>query len=68
MLLQREGVAARVWVTIEESPAGITFDGVVDALETHFRVVRGEVGRDARDCLAGLQIAGLVRKKVAGGR
>ncbi len=62
------GVAARVWVTVEGSPAGITFDGIVDVLETHFTVVRGEVERDARDCLAGLQLAGLVRKKVAGGR
>ncbi len=62
------GVAAGVWVTIEGSPAGITFDGIVDVLETHFRVARGEVERDARDCLAGLQLAGLVRKKVAGGR
>jgi len=58
------GVAARVWVTIEGSPAGISFDGIVDALETHFTVSREELERDASDCLAELELAGLVQEKV----
>ncbi len=58
------GVAARVWVTIEGSPAGINFDGIVDALETHFTVSREELERDASDCLAELELSGLVQEKV----
>ena len=58
------GVAARVWVTIEGSPAGISFDGIVDALETHFTVSREELERDASDCLAELELAGLVQERV----
>jgi hypothetical protein len=34
------GVAARVWITIEGSSAGISFDGIVDVLETHFNLTR----------------------------
>jgi len=61
------GVAARVLVTIEGSPAGISFDGIVDVLETHFDVTRDALERAARDCLADLQLADLVGEKVAGG-
>jgi len=53
-----------MWVTIEGSPAGISFDGIVDALETHFTVSREELERDASDCLAHLQLASLVQEKV----
>src|SRR5258708_10663924 len=60
------GVAAHVWVTIEGSPAGITFDGIVDVLETHLSLTREGLERAARDCLADLQLAALVGKKVAG--
>ncbi len=58
------GVAACVWVTLEGSPGGISFDGIVDALETHFTVSREELERDASDCLAELELAGLVQEKV----
>ena len=61
------GVAARVWVTVEGSPAGISFDGIVDVLETHFNITREALERAARDCLADLQLAALVGDKVAGG-
>jgi AraC-like DNA-binding protein len=60
------GVAAHVWVTIEGSPAGITFDGIVDVLESHLSLTREALERAARDCLADLQLAALVGKKVAG--
>ena len=60
--------AARVWVVIEGSPTGIGFEGIVDVLETHFTVSREELDRNARNCLAELQLAGLVRRRVAAGR
>jgi len=59
-----DGVAAQVWVTIEGSPAGISLEGVVDVLETHFTVSREELERDASHCLAELELAGLVQEKV----
>jgi len=58
------GVAARVWLTIDASQSGITLEGIVDALETHCTVSRQELERDASDCLAELQLAGLVQEKV----
>jgi hypothetical protein len=33
-------LAAQVWVTIENSPGGITLGGIVDALETRFHIPR----------------------------
>jgi len=59
-----DGVAAQVWVTIEGSPAGISLEGIVDVLETHFTVSREGLESDASDCLAELQLAGLVQEKV----
>ena len=61
------GVAARVWVTIEGSPAGISFDGIVDVLEAYFNLTQEALERVARDCLADLQLAALVGEKIAGG-
>jgi AraC-like DNA-binding protein len=59
------GVAARVWAVIETSPSGIAAEDIVDALETHFKAPREELERDAAQCLADLQQAGLARQKVA---
>ena len=61
------GVAARVWVTIEGSPWGIATEDIVDVLETHFEGPRKELERDASDCLAELQLAGLAGEKVVAG-
>ncbi len=61
------GVAARVWVTIDGSPAGISFHGIVDLLENHYDLTREALERAARDCLADLQLAALVGEKIAGG-
>ncbi len=58
------GVAAQVWVTIAGSPAGVSLEGVVDVLETHFAVSREELERDTSDCLAELELTGLVQEKV----
>jgi len=61
------GVAARVWVTIETSPSGIAAEDIVDLLETHFEVPREELERDTAQCLADLQLAGLAGEKVIAG-
>jgi len=55
-------VAARVWVTIETSQAGITLDGIVGALETHFEVPRHKLGDDIAKYLTKLEDMGLVQR------
>ena len=59
------GFAARVWAVIETSPSGIAFGDIVDALETHFEVPRGELEREAVQCLADLQRERLAERKAA---
>jgi len=55
-------VAARVWVTIELSPGGITLEGIVDALESHFEIPREQLERDAGKHLEDLRQVGLARQ------
>src|SRR5712691_7813974 len=55
-------VAARIWVTIETSQAGITLDGIVGALETHFNVPRRQLGGDIAEYLTKLEDMGLVQR------
>ena len=55
-------VAARIWVTIETSQAGITLDGIVGALETHFEVPRHKLGDDIAKYLSKLEHMGLVQR------
>lgn len=55
-------VAARVWGTIEASSAGITLDGIVGALETHFEVSRKQLEEDTSKCLDKWQGMGLVQR------
>jgi len=55
-------VAARIWITIETSQAGITLDGIVDALETQFKVPREKLGDDIGKYLSKLEHMGLVQK------
>ena len=55
-------VAARIWVTIEMSGAGITLDGLVGALETHFKVPREQLGGDIVEYLSKLEHMGLVQR------
>jgi len=56
-------VAARIWATAVGSPAGISFEGIVDGLETHFTFAREELETAARDCVAAFQLAGLLQQK-----
>jgi len=58
-------VAAQIWVTIESSPGGITLEGIVDTLTTHFRVSRPQLKRDVSDSLSELERLGLLHQPVA---
>ncbi len=53
-------VGARVWVTIESSQMGITFEGIVDAVETHFKVPRPDLETDIGGYLSQLEAMSLV--------
>ncbi len=55
-----DAVAARLWVTIEASPAGITLEGIVSAVETHFKISHQEVENDTAEWLEKMQRMGLV--------
>ena len=54
-------VAARIWVTIEASEAGVTLESIVGVLETQFKISRQELKSDTAVCLDNLQRMGLVR-------
>ena len=48
-------VGARMWLTIDASQTGITLDGIVGALETHFNVPRQELETDIAEYLDKLE-------------
>src|SRR5260221_1319383 len=54
-------VGARMWLAIEASQTGILLEGIVGALETHFKVPRGELEADAAEYLDRLERMGLVQ-------
>lgn len=55
-------VAARIWNTVEASPSGVDFRGLLDALETHYQVSKEQLERDIGECLSNLENMGLVRR------
>src|SRR6266852_1378585 len=57
-----DAVASRLWVTIETSPTGITLEGIVGAVETHFSVSRQELEHDTAEWLDKLHRMGLVHR------
>ena len=57
-------LAAQVWVTIENSPGGITLGGVVDALETRLQIPRRQLEQDTSDWLDKLQRLGLLQQSL----
>src|SRR5260370_25164206 len=57
-----DAVASRLWVTIETNPAGITLEGIVGAVETHFPVSRQDLEHDTAEWLDKLQQMGLVHR------
>ena len=54
-------VAALIWLTIETCPAGISLEGIVGALETHFEISHEELKADTVECLEKLQRLRLVQ-------
>lgn len=57
-------VAAQIWVTIEGNQVGITLEGIVDALETHFPIPRQRLESDTANWLNKLQLLGLVDQPI----
>ena len=55
-------VAARIWLTIETCPAGISLEGIVGALETHYQISHEELKADTVECLEKLQRLRLVQR------
>ena len=55
-------VAARVWSTVEASPSGVDLRGLVDVMETHYKVSRQVLERDITEYLFNLEQIGLVQK------
>jgi hypothetical protein len=55
-------VAARVWSTVEASPSGINFLGLVEALETHYKISHEQLESDVTEYLTKLQEMGLVHR------
>jgi Coenzyme PQQ synthesis protein D (PqqD) len=55
-------VAARVWSTVEASPSGVDFAGLVDVMKTHYKVSPEELERDIYECISKLEGMGLVQR------
>ena len=55
-------VAARVWSTVEASPSGLDFRGLLDVLETHYTITREQLECDVDEYLAMLENSGLVQR------
>src|SRR6266852_6192778 len=55
-----DAVASRLWIAIEASQAGITLEGIVNSVATHFRVRRDELQGDTAEWLDKLQQMGLL--------
>jgi len=53
--------ASRIWLAMETSPSGITLEGIVGAVETHFEVPHQELEADTAECLDQLQRMGLLQ-------
>jgi len=53
-------VAARVWSTVEASPSGIDFPGLVEVMETHYKISHEQLESDITEYLAKLEEMGLV--------
>ena len=55
-------VAARVWSTVEASPSGVDLRGLVDVMETHYKISHDDLERDIDECLSKLEKMGLVQR------
>jgi len=61
-----DAVAAQLWVTIEASQEGIGLEGIVAAVETHFKVSHQELECDTSEWLDKLHRMGLVHRNGQG--
>src|SRR6266576_1447675 len=59
-------VGARIWITIETSSTGITLEGIVGALETHYEIPRQQLEIDTAKCLENLQRMKLIHRNGLG--
>ena len=57
-----DAVAARLWATIDACQAGITLEGIVGAVGTHFKVSHQELESDTAEWLDKLHRMGLVHR------
>jgi len=55
-------VASRIWLTIESCPSGITLDGIVGALGTHYGTPYQQLLADTEECLDSLRQLGLAHR------
>lgn len=55
-------VAARIWNTLEASPSGVELGGIVDVMETHYKIPLAELERDVTEYLSKLEQMGLVQR------
>ncbi len=55
-------VAARVWSTLEASPSGVDLRGLVDVMETQYKISHEQLERDIDECLSKLEDMGLVQR------
>ena len=55
-------VASRIWLTIESCPPGITLDGIVGALGTHYGTPYQQLLADTEECLHSLRQLGLAHR------
>ena len=55
-------VAARIWSTVEASPSGVDLRGLVDVMETYYKVSRELLERDIAEHLSKLEQIGLVQR------
>ena len=54
-------LGAQIWITIETSLSGIAFDGILDAIETHFDAPRNQLADDVRVRLQRLHALGFIQ-------
>ncbi len=55
-------VAARVWSTVEASPSGVNLRGLVDVMETHYKIPHERLESDVTEYLSKLEQMGLVQR------
>src|SRR6266446_2062964 len=55
-------VAARVWSTVEASPSGVDIRGLVDVMQTHYKIPYDQLESDVTEYLSKLEQMGLVQR------